>query len=128
LDEEMMKLEKLVLTALCAVVGAWTIKMLVGVVGLSRPQDVPALLAALELSMFFGAALLPLITVWFFETKKKKWLYLLWAPCILYVIVLAFRYSLISPLGGGLRLLIWTAIIVLFVRESKKSKPVQQDA
>jgi len=73
--------------------------------------------------MFFGAAILPLVAVWLFEKPKWKWLYVLWAPCMLYVIVLAFRSVFVSPLAGSLRLLIWSAIIVLFVRESKDPKP-----
>jgi len=118
-----MKTEKLVLTALCAVVCAWTVKMLVGVVGLSRTQDVPALTAAFEIAMFFGAALLPLVAVWFFADRPRKWLHVLWTPCIIYVIFVALRYSLVSPLAGGVRLLIWSAIFVLLVRISKKPKP-----
>ena len=117
-----MKTPKIVLTVLCAAACAWFAKMLVGVVGLSRDQEVSAPATVFELSMFLGASLLPLIAVWLFDERKRKWLYILWAPCVLYVGFLAINFARFSPLAGVARILLWSAIIVLFISESKKTK------
>lgn len=117
-----MKTEKLTLTALCVIVFTWIIKMMVGIVNLSHTQDVPAGEAAFELSMFLGAALFPLLAVWFVKGPVTKWLHVLWVPCILYVLFLAFNVSVHGGLLAGWRVLLWAAIIVLFVRVSMKPK------
>jgi len=119
-----MKTEKIVLTVLCVGACIWCIKMLVGVIGLSRHQDVSTAAAVFELAMFFGAGSLPLIAIWLIGDRKRKWLYLLWTPCILHAVFLAISYSRVSPSGGFVRLFLWFAIVVLFIRESKKIKVV----
>ncbi|MGH8018218.1 MAG: hypothetical protein ACREIA_07995 [Opitutaceae bacterium] len=111
------------LAALGIAVGVWVAKMLVGVILLARHQDVPVLTAVFEMAMFLGAGLIPLAAVWLVEDERRRWLYVLWAPCILYVSFLAVRYCLASPFAGAMRLLLWAAIIVLFIRVSLKTKP-----
>lgn len=116
-----MKMEKLVLTGLCAAACGWFAKTLVGIIGLSRLQDVSAPAAVFELAMFLGAGLLPLLAIWAFPERKRTWVYVLWTPCILYVVFLAINFTRSSPPAGALRLLLWSAIVVLFIRESRKS-------
>lgn len=96
--------------------------MIANVLGLARHQDVSVLSAVADLSMFLGAGLLPLLAVWYFDRRSVKWIYVLWAPCVLYVGVLAVNYSLQQPLAGAARLLLWVTIAVLFIRESGKLK------
>ena len=123
-----MKIEKATLTALCVIICAWAVKMLVSIVHLARYQDVPVLAAAFEIGMFLGAGLVPLAAVWFFKEMKRKWLYALWAPCILYVSFLAINLSRFRPVAGSLRILVWAVIIVLFIRESRRSGQPNQAA
>jgi hypothetical protein len=118
-----LKNEKIVLTTLCAVACASTASMLLGVVNLARHQDVPVLAVVFELSMFLGAGLLPLLAVWVFKQPTKPWLYIAWTPCILYVGFVAINFTRISPFDGLPRLLLWSAIIILFIRAAKESKP-----
>lgn len=118
-----LKTEKRLLTVLCTLSCVWTAWMLLGVMNLARHQDVPALAVFFELSMFLGAGLLPLLAVWVFKKPTKPWLYVAWIPCILYVGFVAINFTRISPRAGLPRLVLWSAIIVLFIRASRKPKP-----
>ena len=117
-----MKADKIVLTALCAVVCVWTAGMLLGVVNLARHQDVSVPAVSVELSLFLGAGLIPLLAVWVFPQRSMFWLRVAWAPCILYVSFLAINLTRLHPSAGLPRLILWTAIIVLFLRQPRKTK------
>jgi len=116
-----MKTEKYILTALCAVVFIWVIKMVVGIIGLARYQGPSQLLALIEVAAFMGAGVIPLLAAWL-SSPQKKWLYVLWAPCILYVCFLAIRYTIHNPIPGAIRLLLWIAIIALVARSTHSEK------
>jgi hypothetical protein len=119
-----MKIEKDVLSVLCAGVCVWAARMVVGVIGLARHQGPMALLALLEVAAFLGAGLIPLLMVWLSPKKKRKWPDAIWAVCALYVVVLALNYSRYDPLAGTVRLALWISIIILFIRASKNpSRP-----
>jgi hypothetical protein len=115
--------------------------MIVGVIGLGRLQgftwhwnimapshEVPVVAVIFEISMFIGAALIPLLAAWRPEVRRKKWLLYVWSPCILYVLFLAINFFVRGPftiLSSGLgvgRLLAWFVIAALFIRESRKTK------
>lgn len=119
---EAMKTEKPVLAVLCVVSFLWVVRMVVGIVGLAQHQEVPVASVVFELTMFLGAGLLPLLAI--STAKPRKWLNVLWVPCILYVCLITANYTRINLMGGGLRLLLWLGIAVLFVRTWRKAAGV----
>jgi len=120
---------KYALIALCALALVFVGKTVVGIVGLLRYQDVPFVPVGFELTMFIGAALIPLTVALRHEEERKKWHYLIWAPCILYVIGVGINSLVRSPFDaryvfGIARFAGWLAIAALFIRGAqKKSQP-----
>jgi hypothetical protein len=116
--------------------------MIVGVMGLAYHQgvswdlnllkpraEVSGFGAVIELSMFLGAALIPLGVVLRRGEERKAWPYFIWAPCILYVVGLSINFFVRSPFVlpsysyGIIRLAGWLAIAALFIHEPVKRKP-----
>jgi len=137
-------MQKIILTTLCSLVLAYVGRMIVGVISLARLQgvtwhwnilapshEVPVVAVVFEVSMFIGAALIPLLAAWRPEMRRKKWLLYGWSPCILYVLFLAISFFVRVPftisssvLGVG-RLSAWIVIAALFIRISRKTKLAQ---
>ncbi len=112
-----MKIEKLILSVLCAVVCIWVAKMIIGVVGLAYHQGAYNLLALFEVAMFAGAGAIPLVLIWRSPAKRSKWLFIVWTICTVYVVLLAANALRLGLMGVGIsRFAIWTIIAILFVR------------
>lgn len=119
-----VKTQKYILTALCLAVCVWSVTMIVGLVGLSRAQGWSALTNWLEVAAFFGAGFLPLILIWKAELgRNRTFLVATWALCLTYVGLLALNLMRLGFLGkAGIRLVVWAAIAVLFVRTLRLSQ------
>ena len=118
-----MKTEKNALTVLCIIACLLAARMLIGVAYLALHHHMSVVAGCFELLLFAGAGVIPLIAVWFSREANRMWLYVLWAPCILYVVFLSIRLSLHGYLFSGcLRLALWIAIGVLFTRSLDKTK------
>jgi len=120
-------MKKYALITLCCLALAYIGKGIVGIFQVAQHAEVPTWAIALDLTMLLGATLLPLIlTVQ--KTEKKTWHYILWAPCILYVIGISINFLIRAPFRieanfiGIIRLVIWLAIAFLFIRELPKKE------
>jgi hypothetical protein len=118
-----MKNERYALTILCILALAWAVRIVTGVVGLARHQEVPWMAAGFELGMFLGAAAIPLIAPAITRGIWRIVLFSAWVPCITYVVFLSVNLATNDLVRGGLRFVLWTAITVLFVRVLLKLKP-----
>ena len=116
-----MKTQKYVLIALCLGVCVWSARMGFGVVGLARVQGWSALAGLLEVAVFGGAGLLPLVLLGKPEAKYRLALVAVWAVCLAYVSLLALNLLRLGHFAAaGLHLALWAAIAVLAIRTLRR--------
>jgi hypothetical protein len=111
-----MKVEKYILTALCAAVCLWSGKLAVGVILLAVHQGPRVLLGLLEVAMFLGVGAIPIALVWWRKVQMRPLMYVIWIVCVSYVLLISLNYARVDLLGAGIRLLVGSCIVVLFTR------------
>lgn len=122
-----MKVQKTVLTVLCAVVCLWAAWMVVGVIGLARYQGPAQLLELIEVAMFMGAGVFPLLLAWWTKSARHRWLFIAAVTCLAYVTVLALNTLRLGLWPqGAVRLALWIVIATLVIR-MRRIAPVPND-
>jgi hypothetical protein len=115
-------MKKHILTALCFLALAYIGKIVYGVIDMARYQEVPVAASAFEIAVLLIAVFFPLVASLRPNKEKKTWHYIVWTPCILYVVAITINYLIRVPASpeayssGLLRLVVWIAIAFLFIR------------
>ncbi|RRJ96187.1 hypothetical protein Ga0100231_019895 [Opitutaceae bacterium TAV4] len=119
-------MKRYILIVLCCAALVYIGKIGFGIADLAHYQEVPVAAASFELTMLIGAVIFPLISALRPNKEKKTWHYILWIPCVLYVVAITINYLIKTPVSlasctiGLLRLAVWLAIATLFIREVPK--------
>lgn len=142
------EVRKIVISVLCGLMIAYWARTLFGVARLASYQgahwslaifsegtEVPMIAVIVESLLLVGAALIPLVAAWTPQFGRKRWLLILWLPCIAYALFIGLNFFIHgtvtapSAIKAVSRLLIWLTIAVLFLidRQRRKAQSVRDE-